>query len=88
MEDNVSRPDDVIRASEIGQYAFCARAWWLGRVKGFRSTNVAVMREGTARHRQHGRAVEGYHLLQRVAVVLLVLAAVMLLAWLLLSQGG
>jgi hypothetical protein len=84
----MSRPDNVIRASEIGQYAFCARAWWLGRVKGYRSTNVAVMREGTTRHRRHGRAVEGYHLLQRVAVVLLVLAAVILLAWLLLSLGG
>jgi hypothetical protein len=80
--------DEVIRASEIGQYAFCARAWWLGRVKGYRSANVGAMRRGTARHRRHGRAVEGYHLLRRVAVVLLLLAVVALIAWLLLSLGS
>ena len=43
----MGRQDDIVRASEIGQYAFCARAWWLGRVKGYRSTNVAAMREVT-----------------------------------------
>jgi hypothetical protein len=85
---SVSPPDDIIRASEIGQYAFCARAWWLGRVKGYRSANVVAMQHGTARHRIHGRAVEGYHWLRRVAVILLILAAVLLLAWLLLSLGG
>lgn len=77
----------IIRASEIAQYAYCARAWWLGQVKGYRSTNVAAMRQGTARHRTHGRAVVGYHLLRRAAVVLLVLAGVLLVAWLLLSLG-
>jgi hypothetical protein len=84
----MSQPDDIIRASEIGQHAFCARAWWLARVKGYRSVNVAAMREGTAQHHSHGRAVESFYLLQRVAVVLLVLAAVALLAWLLLSLGS
>jgi hypothetical protein len=84
----MGHPDDIIRASEIGQYAFCARAWWLARVKGYRSTNVAAMQQGTARHRTHGRDVEGYHLLRRVAVALLLLATGLLLAWLLLSLGG
>jgi hypothetical protein len=84
----MSQPDDIIRASEVGQHAFCARAWWLARVKGYRSANVAAMREGTARHHTHGRAVESYHLLRRVAVALLVLAVVALLAWLLLSLGS
>jgi CRISPR/Cas system-associated exonuclease Cas4 (RecB family) len=84
----VSPRDDIIRASEIAQYAYCARAWWLGRVKGYRSANVAAMHQGTARHRTHGRAVEGYHLLRRLAVALIVLAGVVLVAWLLLSLGG
>ena len=83
----MGRRDDIIRASEIGQYAFCARAWWLGRVKGYRSTNMAAMREGTSQHRSHGRRVAGYHLLQRLAFVLLVLAALAVVAWLLLSLG-
>ena len=77
----------VIRASEVAQYAYCARAWWLGRVRGYRSTNMAAMRQGAARHRTHGRAVVGYHFLRRTAVFLLVLAGALLLAWLLLSLG-
>jgi hypothetical protein len=84
----MGKQDSVIRASEVSQYAFCARAWWLGRVKGYRSTNVRVMRQGRARHEAHGRSVEGFHLVQRLAVVLVVLAAVLLIVWLLLGLGG
>ncbi len=83
----MSQREPVIRASEIAQYAFCARAWWLGRVKGFRSTNVAAMRRGLARHRAHGRTVEGTHRLRRLAVALLVLAIAALVAWILLNLG-
>lgn len=78
----MTRGDEIIRASEIAQYVYCARAWWLGRVLGCRSANRAAMRAGTARHRAHGRAVRAHHVLQRLAVALLVLAALLLLAWL------
>ena len=81
----MGQEDPVIRASEISQYAFCARAWWLGRVRGYRSTNLAAMRRGEARHRAHGRAVEGYHRLRWLAVALLSLATILIVAWLLLS---
>lgn len=84
----MSGEDDIIRASEIAQYAFCARAWWLGRVLGYRSTNVAAMQQGTAQHRRHGRSVVGYHLLRRLAVGLIVLAGLLAGAWLLLNLGG
>ena len=84
----MSQHDDILRASEISQYAFCARAWWYARVKGYRSANVAAMERGTARHQRHGRAVEGYHFLRRLAVGLLLLAAVALVAWLVLSLAG
>jgi hypothetical protein len=84
----VATKDDVIRASEIGQYVYCARAWWLGQVLGYRSTNVAAMREGAARHRFHGRQVEAYHRLRWLAIALLVLAGMALLIWLLSSFGG
>jgi hypothetical protein len=84
----LDQQDNILRASEIGQYVFCARAWWYARVKGYRSANVAAMERGTARHRRHGRAVEGYHLLRRLAVGLLLLAAMALIAWLVLSLGG
>jgi CRISPR/Cas system-associated exonuclease Cas4 (RecB family) len=77
--------DDIIRASEIGQYAYCARAWWLARVKGLPSANVAQMQAGSEQHRMHGRSVERFHWLRRVALVLMLLAAALLVAWLVLS---
>ncbi|HSR31906.1 MAG TPA: hypothetical protein VLY63_15180 [Anaerolineae bacterium] len=84
----MSQEDPIIRASEIGQYAFCARAWWLGRVKGYRSVNMAALRQGTAQHQAHGRSVEGYHFMRRLALGLLALAGLVLVAWLLLSLVG
>jgi 3-mercaptopyruvate sulfurtransferase SseA len=84
----MGQEEPVIRASELSQYEFCARAWWLGRVMGYRSANVAAMQRGVARHRAHGRSVEGYHRLRWLAVALLSLAAVLIAAWLLLSLVG
>ena len=84
--------DDLIRASELSHYAYCARAWWLGRVMGYCSANVEAMNAGTARHRAHGRTIEGAYRLRRLALALLVLAAVALAAalavWLIVSAGG
>jgi CRISPR/Cas system-associated exonuclease Cas4 (RecB family) len=80
--------DDVIRASEISQYSYCARAWWFRRVLGYGSANLEAMRRGTAQHRVHGRRVERYHRLRWLAVGLLTLAGVALIAWLLLGLLG
>jgi len=77
--------DDIIRASEIGQYAYCARAWWLARVKGLPSANAAEMRAGTELHRAHGRSVERFHRLRRIATAFLLLAGLLLASWLLLA---
>lgn len=84
----MGREEPVVRASELSQYAFCARAWWLGQVKGYRSANLALMEQGEARHRAHGRAVVGYHRLRWLAVALLLLAGVLIVAWLLLGLVG
>ena len=73
MSDKSSVP--VISASEISQHAFCARSWWLGRVKGYPSAHVGEMISGRAAHHAHGRIVVRYHRLQRLAYGLLFLAA-------------
>ena len=71
----------VIRASEIGEYVFCHRAWWLHQVQGEASANVREMAEGTAHHAQHGRRVIAADTLRVLAVLLLAAAlAVFVLA--------
>lgn len=70
--------DRIIRASELGQYSFCAKAWWLGSVEGVPSANVHEMDAGTSAHEQHGQAVHLSVWLSRVGFVCLALGAVML----------
>ena len=84
----MAEPEEIIRASEVGQYAFCARAWWLGRILGYRSANLEAMARGTSSHLLHGRVVERYHLLRRVAASLILLAVIALAAWVLFGLGG
>ena len=64
----------VIRASELGEYAYCARAWWLGRVLGYRPANLERLAAGEEAHIRHGQEVVSYHRLQRWAYTLLALA--------------
>jgi hypothetical protein len=66
--------DSILRASEIGEYVFCHRAWWLHRVQGLESANRAQMDAGAARHIQHGRAVQRADALTRAAIVLFAVA--------------
>ncbi|MCX7838434.1 MAG: hypothetical protein N2559_03120 [Anaerolineae bacterium] len=64
----------LIRASEIGEYVFCRRAWWLHHVQGLQSAHHAQMEHGIMQHSEHGRAVQRADTLTRAAIVLGVLA--------------
>ena len=66
--------DSIIRASEIGEYVFCHRAWWLHRAQGLESANRAQMEAGTTRHVQHGRTVQRADSFQRAAIILCAVA--------------
>jgi len=85
----MARDDYIIRASEIGQYEYCARAWWLGRVLGYRPHNVEEMSAGEEEHASHGRQVVSYYHWRRLAYLLLSLATVvgLLLFWSLVRGG-
>ncbi len=72
------KDDPIIRASELGQYAYCAKAWWLGSVEGVPSANVREMDAGTSAHEQHGQAVQMSVWLNRVGIACLVLGALVL----------
>ena len=62
--------DRIIRASEIGQYDFCAKAWWLGSIEGVPQSNVRELQAGSRAHEEHGRQVRRAAQLQLTAIVL------------------
>ena len=72
-----SKARSYVRASEVGQYVYCARAWWLGAVQGRRPANVEELRDGKLMHQRHGQQVVAYHRLRGLGYLLL-LAALLL----------
>ena len=70
--------DRILRASELGQYSFCAKAWWLGSVEGAPSANVREMDAGASAHEQHGQTVQLAAWLSRAGLVCVALGIVML----------
>jgi hypothetical protein len=81
------RPNPIIRASEVGQHAYCARAWWLTRVRGMAPGNVQELSTGRRFHAEHGRSVARVMRLRR-AIPILVGLAVLCLTLALLLGGG
>ena len=74
-------PDRIIRASELSQYVYCAKAWWLGTIEGVRPANVTELEAGSRMHAQHGRTVVLAGWMQRAAIGLLLMGAVLAIIW-------
>ncbi|GAB4115964.1 MAG: hypothetical protein Fur005_12610 [Roseiflexaceae bacterium] len=68
----------LIRVSEIGEYAYCARAWWLRRVAGFEPAGHERRELGVVMHRRHGRAVATSGLLIWIGVFLIIAALLLI----------
>ncbi len=63
----------AIRASEIGAYLFCKRAWWYQQ-QGIQSENEAELSSGSGFHRAHGRRVLTARLAQAAGWIILLAA--------------
>lgn len=70
----------VIRASEIGTYLFCKRAWWY-QLQGYSSENKAELAGGSEIHQQHGQIVASSSQLKILAYVALILAILTAAIW-------
>jgi len=68
----------TIRASELGAYLYCQRAWWY-QLQGLEPENRAELERGAGFHRRHGQRVLAARLAAAAGWVLL-LAALALLA--------
>ncbi len=69
----------TIRASEIGAFQFCRRAWWYQR-QGVTPENQMELAGGSAFHREHGRQVLTGRLARLLAWLLLGLALALAVA--------
>lgn len=78
--------DKIIRASEIGEYLYCNRAWWLRRVHGHASQNVRQLQAGLSHHEAHGRMVQRADMTQKIALGLLFAAVLMFTYWYLMNN--
>ncbi len=71
----------IIRASEIGTYYFCQRAWWY-QLQGYEPENKAEMLGGNELHEKHGIRVMASGCILNLAFIALVLAILSTLIWL------
>lgn len=90
MKSEVSKFDrrHVITASEIGEFAYCAKAWHLKRCG--EQPRSAKLAEGETFHAAHGAALAQSVQMQRVGKMLAWLALLLLIGWLMLwfVEGG
>jgi hypothetical protein len=82
----MSERGGFVRASEVGEYVYCARAWRLRR-EGFAPSAAGRERldAGTRWHLAHGAGVGRARLLRRLSMAALLLsaalAALLVLLW-------
>lgn len=72
----------LVRASDIGQWAYCRRAWWLAVVQGAVHRRPERLQHGTRAHRQHGLRLARATRRQRLGWIVLGLGLLLLAAYL------
>ena len=72
----------VIKASEIAEYVYCGRAWWLRVHVGYTPLNQDALSEGAAYHERHGEIVARARTVRRAALILLFMAVSFFVFWL------
>jgi len=77
----------TLRASEIGTYLYCQRAWWYQKC-GYEPQNQGGLGMGTQVHDTHGRRVQKARNLTRLAYFLLLAAGVLAIASLILQTSS
>lgn len=67
----------TIRASELGAYLYCRRAWWYQKI-GRPSQNQPEMAAGSELHYRHGRSALRLGCVRIAAYALILLALVLI----------
>jgi hypothetical protein len=77
----MKRPNRIIRASEIGTFLFCQRAWWFA-LRGLPSNNHRELAGGKLLHEQHGKQILATGCLKIIAYSLMGLSFALITAYL------
>jgi hypothetical protein len=64
----------LVRASDIGVWTDCHRAWWLARVRQIPHRDPARLAYGQQHHEAHGRRLQLAHRLHKTGLALAGLA--------------
>lgn len=73
--------EKIIQASEISDYVYCRRSWWLKRTQGYQIENVRELEAGTRYHQVHGHMVQRAQRARLLAYALVGIALATALAW-------
>lgn len=81
----MAKDRSLVRASDIGAWAFCNRAWWLANVRGAAHAQPDVLAHGNTVHAAHGGGLRTARRLRRAGLWLVALAMILtglaLLGW-------
>ncbi|MGI6251435.1 MAG: hypothetical protein ACOYKD_08805 [Anaerolineaceae bacterium] len=63
----------VIKASELGSFRYCQRAWWY-QFKGYTNENTNQLNLGKEKHSQHARGVNAAAIFKILSLLLAITA--------------
>jgi CRISPR/Cas system-associated exonuclease Cas4 (RecB family) len=72
----------TFNASEIDEYLYCHRAWWLRHMRGRESYNLDEMKAGNDYHDEHQQAVRRTTAAARLALIFIFIVAGFVTFWL------
>jgi hypothetical protein len=72
MREEMARERSLVRASDIGAWSYCHRAWWLAHIKHAPHRQPALLRRGELLHARHGRQVVWALRLRRLGLLLMI----------------
>ncbi|HEX8229329.1 MAG TPA: hypothetical protein VF826_08455 [Chloroflexia bacterium] len=84
---SASDPQPTIRASELGEYSYCSRAWWYRHVIKIAPPAAGSgehLARGVQAHKQHGRQVAWASKLGTIGIALALMGVLALVLALLL----
>jgi hypothetical protein len=80
----MAKDRSLVRASDIGAWAYCRRAWYLANVRGVAHARPEILQRGSEAHTLHGQQVRRAGTMQRIGLWL-VIAGVILVALLIIA---